>query len=270
MRSTISVVVFAYMIQLVLGDVSVAKPEFGDKYVPQSNGRVEIEVVWKENGYPPTLDEVTFYSINLLYGSNSEISLVKKLAEEVPGSSIIESDEGEFKYTVDFSQRDVGNGQFFIQIYAYASDYGYTIHYSERFTIASIVGGATTFTVSELSPPQPEYGITAHKTIDSKSFSIPYYLQTGKSRFAPMQPLAGSTITATSWRRQFPTSAASYYSTARKKIDQVTTITPGWSYILTSDHNYATPAPFPKDNGGWYHPMQRQTHLTRKTNIGAY
>ena len=95
----------------------------------------------------------------------------------------------------------------------------------------------------------------------------PYTMQTGVSRFAPMQMQPQSAVTAQTWTRKFPTSSVSLYSTLRKSPDKLTTITPGWSYTLPSDYNYATPAPFPSDNGGWYNPKDRQTLSARKVNL---
>ena len=82
-------------------------------------------------------------------------------------------------------------------------------------------------------------------SVDSRSFSISYTKQTGKTRYAPMQTQPGSTITHKSMTRRFATSSYSAYSTYKKSPNVMTTLTPGWDYTPASKPNYATVAPYP-------------------------
>lgn len=158
-----------------------------------------------------------------------------------------------------------------MQIYA-AYRAGYTLHYSGRFTLKGMDGVLTvTFPpVNYITGPDGGTSITtgaAGAVIDTRSFTVPYTKQTGISRFAPMQQQPGDSVTATEWTRKYETSAVTYFSKLQSSMEQLTTITPGWSYTRPSDYNYATPAPFPTNNGGWYNPEERQTFSTRKLNL---
>ena len=81
-----------------------------------------------------------------------------------------------------------------------------------------------------------------------------------------MQLQPATRVTAKTWKRKYATSEVTYYYTLRNSVDQHTTVTPGWSYTITADSNYATPAPMPADNGGWYNPRKRLSLTARKIN----
>jgi hypothetical protein len=51
----------------------------------------------------------------------------------------------------------------------------------------------------------------------------------------------------------------------------VSTVTAGWSYTISSAQNYASPALYPSDNGGWYDPQSKvkSATLTRLTSDEA-
>ena len=152
-------------------------------------------------------------------------------------------------------------------------DRGNTIHYTPRFQLTSM-GGTTAYTYSGSVEPVPQTSIQTTTTnnaqattIDSRSFTVPYTKQTGTSRFAPMQMQPNTKVTASTWTRQFATSAVTYYSTFGSLPEQATTLTPGWSYTISSGANYATRAPMPSANGGWYKPSQRLSLSARKINM---
>lgn len=254
----------------MLGDVVVVTPEEGATF-SGSSGTVSIKVSWTDNGAYPPLEKFTMYTFVLEYGPNLQIVPVANLKKNVSPSDITVDDDGTYSYTVTFPSDTAGNGQFYIQVYAVDGSEGNTIHYSPRFFLTSMAGG-TSFTYSDTIQPVGQTAINtdtaqASASIDTRSFTVPYTMQTGISRFAPMQMQPGSTMTATTWTRKFATSAVTYYSTFRTSLDQLTTLTPGWSYTLPSGINMATPAAYPTNNGGWYSPKEKQTLSTRKVNL---
>ncbi|CDO91818.1 unnamed protein product [Kluyveromyces dobzhanskii CBS 2104] len=249
---------------IVHADVSIVKPTSGSSYKANSDGEsVDIEIVWEESADLPSLSSFDYYTFTLLYGNNSDMVIIDAV-EEVTSSNITTSDS-QYTYTVSFSSTKMGDGQFFVQVYAFSSELGYTIHYSPRFDITSVSDGVTTYTYTADDVPGAEYSLV-NSGIDSRSFTVPYTMQTGIRRYAPMQTQPGTAITVTTWSRRFATSDVTYYTSFRNSLDQMTTYTPGRSYGRTSDYNYATPAPFPSDNGGWYDASDRQTLTTRKLN----
>jgi len=122
---------------------------------------------------------------------------------------------------------------------------------------------------SDSTPPSAQTSIagggqTAAQSINSASFSIPYTLQTGLTRYAPMQMQPGSVLTKnkSSWSRRHPTSAVTFFTSIRPSPAQSSTITPGLSYTMTSVVNDASPALYPSQNGGWYNPSKLLTKPT--------
>ncbi|MCJ1359114.1 MAG: hypothetical protein MMC33_009114 [Icmadophila ericetorum] len=82
------------------------------------------------------------------------------------------------------------------------------------------------------------------------SFGISYQFQTeGLTRYAPMQPKPGSTITATNTAPMFPPSAFSVATTLLPTPSIVTTITQPVDYSAsTSIENTGLPAAQPSDD----------------------
>ena len=96
----------------------------------------------------------------------------------------------------------------------------------------------------------------------SASFTIPYTLQSGLRRYAPMQMQPGTKVTATTWTRAFPTSAVTFYSTKGPKPNALVTTTPPWSYSYSSEVNWASVAPYPTN---WYPASQRKLSKAKFT-----
>lgn len=267
---TTTVLLFINLFRGVMADVTISSPTKGKTYTA-SGGSVTVPLEWIDDSNYPTLDKIEYYTFSLCYGPNSAISNVYTIGKQIPSSDITVTTSGGNKmYSYDsiIPASIVGDGQFYIQVYAVVKGEGDTIHYSPRFVLSGMSGAATfTYTYSTQPPAITEINTGdsngAATSIDSASFSVPYILQTGRTRFAPMQMQPGSKVTATTWTRKFPTSKVTYYSTFRKSLDQISTITPGRSYVMTSDINYASPAPMPSDNGGWYNPSKKLT-LTAK------
>lgn len=261
---------------LVAADVAIVSPGQGDKFTA-SGSSVSITVQWNEDDVTPLLKNVLNYNILLCYGTNDKFTCPETTTNTVKPSDLASGTEGSYSYAAKFDASAVGNGQYFIQIFAQFSKDAkqYTIHYTPRFTLSSMSGTLTPSVTTTSQPATQVMYATGTTTTTDDGFdvsslsTVPYTQQTYRTRFAPMQMQPGSTITATTWTRRFPTSAVTYYSTLRnwKSLEQLSTITPGWSYTISSDFNYATPMPFPSQNGGWYNPKSRQSLSTRIRNL---
>ncbi|AJR68076.1 AHL_G0028290.mRNA.1.CDS.1 [Saccharomyces cerevisiae] len=260
-----------FLVSCVLGDVNVVSPNSKATFSP-SGGVVSIPVEWMDNGAYPPLSKITYFTLSLCTGPNTNINCVATIASKVSPSDLTQDDKL-YSYTAEFASTLTGNGQYYIQVYAQVDGQGNTIHYTPRFELTSM-GGTTAYTYSGTIEPTPQTSIQTTTTnnaqattIDSRSFTVPYTKQTGTSRFAPMQMQPNTKVTATTWTRKFATSAVTYYSTFGSLPEQATTITPGWSYTISSGVNYATPASMPSDNGGWYKPSKRLSLSARKINM---
>lgn len=239
------IIALSILTNLVNADVIAVLPMAGRKFTV-SGSSVTITVGWIDNqDYPILSDDIDYYTLTLCSGPNSKIESIKALATKVDADDVT-LDGIIYKYDVTVDSDIAASGVFFIQIYA-AGSFGYTIHYTSRFTISGLTGSIVASSAGDVTtPPSAQYsintGTTSAASINSASFSIPYPSQSGISKFAPMQTQPGTTVTkpTASWTRQFPTSAYTYYTTiaAGSLRDCTTTVTPGWSYYITSYINY--------------------------------
>ncbi|KAI5903664.1 Cell wall synthesis protein KRE9 [Candida parapsilosis] len=235
----------------VFADVEITSPEEGDKF-SGSSGKATIIVKWDDNSDSDSdmsLDNVKSYTLSLCTNGSPIQCLDPTIKQKEITSNTA---------TVSVEQNDVPSGYYFIQVYTLFTNGGSTINYTPRFRLTDMEGTSGTLVVT-VTGDQPGgqtsgFGQTTGSDI-SKSFTVPYTLQTGRTRYAPMQMQPGSTVTATTWTRKFPTSAVTYYSTKHTKFVVHSTITPGWSYTASSEVNWATVAPYPTN---WYAASERK------------
>ena len=246
-----------------LAQLVIDSPSAGDTFTVLG-GEVTIPLTWEDDGDDPSDDEISSYSFKLCTGPNDPIEglqLIKGITpSEVKGNS----------YDAVFEADNGADGSYFVQIYCSLSNGGYMIRYSNRIKLSGMSG--TYKPSGSGSPPDGETdaddNAQENNAETSKSFTVPYTLQTGKTRFAPMQMQPGSQITASSWSRRFPSSAVTFYSTFASQPKIISTATPGWSYTMSSFVNYATPAPFPS-LVGWYAPSKRLVSATLDASMAG-
>ncbi|CEP64428.1 Kre9p LALA0_S11e03884g [Lachancea lanzarotensis] len=263
----------AFLVSFAVADIALDKPGSGLTFTA-SGGTVSIPVEFSDNGKQPTLDKFKYYVFSLCYGGNGVTSddFTCINGNKVEPSDLTKNGDL-YTSTATFDSTAAKNGQYFLQIYGYISGDGAatfsSTQYSARFLLSSMQGTVgTTLTTTSQPVNQVAYNTGTQGTgIDSASFSIPYTEQTGSTRYAPMQMQPTGSVTATTWTRRFPTSAVTMYSTFNPSMQQASTLTPGWSYKITSAVNWATPQPYPTQNNGWYDPKSRQTLTTRKINL---
>lgn len=228
---------------LIWADVSISNPS-SDQTYDASDGSTTVTVKWIDDGNDDlSVDDVTKYSIVLCTGSNSNIQAVKTFTTLLSKSSKSYDAKIEDTYGPD--------GYYFIQVYAQYSD-GYSIHYTNRFELTGMSGSADSFTfaasmfsISTGDKASPQTDITSDGSVNSASFSISYTAQTGRTRYAPMQLQPGSVVTYSMYSRRLATSAYTPYTSISPSPNVYSTITPGWSYSVTSVINTASPAGFP-------------------------
>lgn len=234
----------------VMADVSISSPPEGESY-SASGGSAKVPVVWiddtDDSDSSSSLSKVTKYAIVLCTGSNSNIQPIKTLTSSLSLDSL--------KYDASIDASVGPSGEYFIQVYAqFESTSSYTIHYTYRFELTDMTGSASLFTFAgslfSVTGDSPTAdlrvgGGTAATTYDSASFTVPYTLQTGKTRFAPMQTQPGTSISYTTYSNRHATSAYTPYTSLSPSPNVYSTITPGWSYAVTSLFNSASVAAYP-------------------------
>lgn len=250
MRSPSFWLLLVAFVARVLADVSISKPVKGQSY-DASGGAVTVSVAWNDDttdsDSASSLSKVTKYAIVLCTGPNAQISVVKSLTTSLSSSSTL------YDASIDPS---VGpNGEYFIQVYAtYGTGGGYTIHYTNRFQLTGMSGSGTTFTFTPAyfsvtgDAPTPQVAVGGTGTtasIDSRSFTVPYTLQTGQTRFAPMQTQPGSSVSYTMYSTRHAPSSYTPYTSLSPSPNVYSTITPGWSYTVASTFNSASVAAYP-------------------------
>ncbi|VVT55016.1 uncharacterized protein SAPINGB_P004377 [Magnusiomyces paraingens] len=243
--NSVVLALFIWALGLVQADVSVLKPTSGSTYT--ATGTMAIS--WEDDGNAPLLDsDISTLSILLCTGPNSNINCFYTIVNAVAPSTLGTS----YSFSISSAQTLAASGSFYLQFYARASNGGYTIHYSNRFTISGMTGSLTATAGDSTSPPNDEisYSTTTAAT-DSMldpdtAYTIPYTMQTGIYRYAPMQRQPVSKVTMKlSASRRYPTTSVSLFTTWTLQPDAVTTTTASITYSTTQAVNWATPAPQP-------------------------
>lgn len=246
----------ALIINPVLSQIVLTRPLAGATF-EAVDGQIAIPISWQDDGQTPTDDNIKSYTFVLCTGANDAIYGLQKIAT-IPASDLKIN-----AYTPIFDADLGADGLYYVQVYTLLESGGDMVRYTERVLLSGMTGTMEA-TGSGASP----YGETNDEAAQdtSASFSIPYTEQTGKTRYAPMQMQPNSQITVSSWSRRFPTSSVTYYSTFLKEPNVLSTITPGWSYTMSSLVNFATPAPFPSEVS-WYPASKRLVSATIDKNL---
>ena len=129
---------------------------------------------------------------------------------------------------------------------------GQVVNYSQRFTISGMTGTWSTPAVeADYKLVTGTAGPATVNTVQSGAnanepaaggaaagpYSVAYQLQTGLTKYAPMQPKPGTKITATATTPMFSPSALSVATTFLPAPSQVTTFTQSIDYSVSSMEN---------------------------------
>ncbi|AET38469.1 Knh1p Ecym_2770 [Eremothecium cymbalariae DBVPG len=251
-------VFFGLVFSPVLSDVVISSPAAGSSYAV-SGGSASIEVAIIDDGTFPTLTDAAQFIFELCYGAYKEnlcqISLMSQTAAQFSAAN--------YKIRLPVQSSIGSNGDYYLRVMIQFTE-GSSTHYSSRFRLTGMTGNLQVGTFPDEPDRDPAYDIRFGMLPSS---AVNYVSQTGRIFVAPMQLQPGSTVTAKTWTRRFPTSQVSYYTTKGPVPSRVSTITPGWSYTIESGVNAETPALMPKDNGGWYEPARRVSLKPQKVNV---
>lgn len=130
---------------------------------------------------------------------------------------------------------------------------GTVTNYSNRFSMTGMTG---VFSPAVVTALQSVTGTAGPPTVNAIAaavppagaatggdFAIPYNEQVGTIRYAPMQPVPPTKITATNTQPLWPTSAVVFASTHLPIPSIVTTITQAQTFIVTSHANTVSLVP---------------------------
>lgn len=201
----------------------------------------QMDITWKDDGESPSISQFSTLTILLCTGPNANIHCFS----DTPLSSGVAASAG--KYSVDLSKvSSLGaSGPYYLQVVAIAAGQtgDQTIHYSDRFKLTGMTGLYKPTDGGDTDPPDAQ---KENADPVAGGSTVAYTAQTGKVRTAPMQLQPGTKVTVTKATPLYPTSAVTYFSTYAGRPSQTTTLTPSWSYTVSTYPNFAATKTQPK------------------------
>lgn len=266
MRLSRSALLAASLIPFASADVKFTSVTGGDS-LTVGYGPSPITVEWVESGNEPKISELESYVLDLCAGTNENFASVKTITSKgvhsfgtIAKGIILPTDGG-----------DAENAYFFRMVSKTKN--GETVtNYSSRFTLFGMAGGFPASvqealdadpiidTDAPIVPGEEESELKkrqgaapiggAANTVAGAagSYTIPYTMQTGATRYAPMQRVPSSKITMKTASAQFPTSAYTAYTTYAPTPTAVMTVTQSGTFTATSKEATQAAAPMPSDD----------------------
>ncbi|KAK9317515.1 hypothetical protein V1522DRAFT_360715 [Lipomyces starkeyi] len=234
------------LIPRVFADVQFLTPKAGVSY-PVS-AATPLTVTWQDSGTVPTFADLSTASLKLCGMSDaSQFNCFSFLFQ----AQALSGFGGTYTATIPIAQG--ANGQYFLQMTSLITAGGYVINYSDRFNLTGMTGTTEYAYIDNTVGPVRQYNPATTPT-SSNLFDVSYPYQDGWTiKYAPMQPQPGTTVTASTASRQYPTSAISaIFKTNTIQPYALSTTTQPWLYPWTSVINEASPQPDPSANGGSY------------------
>ncbi|RDL38175.1 uncharacterized protein BP5553_05608 [Venustampulla echinocandica] len=235
---------------LALADPKITSPAAGATVAAGTT----ITVTWADSGEPPSVADLTTYTLQLFAGTNAVNAPVKSLpvAQFAAGNSIT--------LTVEPTIGGSTKNAYFIGLLSVAKAGGTVQSFSDRFTLsgmtaefpANIKAALAAGVPSTAGPPKINNVVAAGANppgvADAGAWAIPYNKQTGLTRYAPMQPVPPTSITATNTAPLWPTSAVQFAATHMPIPTVVTTLTQANTFSVSSHANTAASASAPVDD----------------------
>jgi len=229
------------VLQCALADVSFSSPAAG-----QDISGNTIDVEFADGSGDPPLADFTTYTLQLCAGGNDEKSFTPILTF---------TDKGDFSkstYSAELTNLAIGGSTknaYFLRTIGVAPG-GTVINYSNRFTLSGMTGTfsdavlaglsdvsgtAGPATENQIADPQNADAGGATAVAGGAEYQVPYTMQTGPVRYAPMAVRAPSKITAKGDARQYPTSGYDIWlRTGMPAPDATKTLTDVFTYSVQS------------------------------------
>ncbi|KAK9377367.1 uncharacterized protein V1513DRAFT_476942 [Lipomyces chichibuensis] len=238
------------LIPRVFADVEFLTPQAGVSY----SATTPLTVTWQDSGAVPTFTDLSTASMKLCGMSDPSTIYCQQ-----PENSFIFQGQtlsglgGTYSAVIPVAMG--ANGQYFLQMTSIIAAGGYVVNYSDRFNLTGMTGAMEFVYIDNTDGPARQYDpATTPTSSTSDLFLVSYPYQDGwATKFAPMQRQPGTTVTASTASRRFPTSAISaIFKTNTLQPYAQSTVTLSWDYTPTSVINGASPQPNPSANGGSY------------------
>lgn len=235
--------------QTVRADIGFSSPSAG-----QVISGTTIDVEFAEGGGSPPMASFTSYTLQLCAGGNKDTDYTPLLTFTDKG------DPTKSSYSAEISNLAIGGNTanaYFLRSIGVAPG-GTVINFSKRFTLSGMTGTFSAAVQAGLAKVSGTDGPATQNQIanpqnaaaagGSSQFGVPYTMQTGPVRYAPMAARAPTKITAKGNARQFPTSAYSvWFRSGMPQPDATQTVTDVYTFTVSSMEATIAPASQPND-----------------------
>ncbi|KAL1606058.1 Cell wall synthesis protein kre9 precursor [Nothophoma quercina] len=233
---------FAALAPLVSAGIKFTSPAAGDKLTAGE----AIEVEWEEGGTGPSISDLTTYQLILVGGGqeDAEQQVVKVLTSA--GNFALGGNKASALVETGLPGASTPANAYFIKMVAVGKTGGELTTYSDRFSYSGMTGSWGTTVKAALDDLDGTDGpATKDTTGDSDGattgasgdYGVAYTMQTGPTRYAPMQPVPPKKVTATNTKPLYPTSSVKI-ATALLPIPSIqTTITQSQTFSVSSVEN---------------------------------
>ncbi|KAI1006184.1 hypothetical protein K3495_g2038 [Podosphaera aphanis] len=215
-------------------------------------GGTAFTVTWVDSGDAPAIADLTTYQLFLYSGGNANPQQLYSIANGAfsTGNSILA--------TVPLTIGGSTPNAYFIGLVSTATAGGTVTSFSDRFTMIGMTGTFSAAVTTDLAKVTSSHGpkainnvaAAANQAADGEDgpWATPYTLQTGLTKYAPMQPIPPTAITATNTKPLWPTSSVDIAKTYLPIPSQVTTLTQSQTFSAESHANTAAPASQPTND----------------------
>ncbi|QSZ37730.1 hypothetical protein DSL72_008829 [Monilinia vaccinii-corymbosi] len=237
---------------LALAPFAIAYPTFSAPVAAAvQKAGTAFTVTWADNGDAPSIVDLSTYTLDVCAGSTSgtDLEVVSSVSAGTALGSTLSA-----TVTVPATKGGSVTNAYFMRMIATATAGGTVTVYSNRFSISGMTGTfPTTFTITGTAGPATvntvaDTAADSSLPVDEGVFGIPYQLQTGLTKYAPMGLMPGTSITATNTAPQYPTSSVVMATGYLSPATIATTLTQAQTASFASHANTAAPAPMPSDD----------------------
>ncbi|CAF9917451.1 hypothetical protein IMSHALPRED_003584 [Imshaugia aleurites] len=245
-------VLLAAVAPYAFADVEFTSPAAGATAV----GGQLLQISWKDSGTSPPISELQSFQLFLCAGGNDAGSFIQLTSLVTNGVfSSGSSSSGTAPVSIGASVKNA----YFLKMIS-AGTGGTVTNYSNRFSLSGMTGVFPATVTTGLSGltgtngPATENNFVAGANAAgaggqvASGATVPYTLQTGAIRYAPMQGKPGTKITAKNASPQYPTSSVSIAKTWLPTPEAITTQTVSATYSTSSHANTAAAAPGPMND----------------------
>ncbi|KAF2113317.1 beta-1,6-glucan boisynthesis protein-like protein [Lophiotrema nucula] len=249
----VSLALFAAL-HLVSADVEFTSPAANGPGLSAGS----VSVAWKDSGDEPPISALTTYQLFLCAGGNSEdeYDVLLALTPTIPSTFAITGNK--FTGTVGATVGGPSKNAYFFKMISTAAAGGTVTNFSPRFAMSGMTG---TFSAKVTTGLKSVTGTDGPDTINAVAdaqnpaanpsagdYDVEYTMQTGATRYAPMQPVPPTKITKKNRTPLYPTSSVDIAKSHLPIPKQQTTITQSQTFSVSSMENTVSAAPMPSDD----------------------